>query len=51
MRTLRLKDTPKIKGLRSALSQLNPNAVKGLGKVVQASVGTVEALDETPFVG
>ncbi|KAG0586065.1 hypothetical protein KC19_2G060900 [Ceratodon purpureus] len=51
VRTQRLRDNPKIKGLRSTLSQINPGSLKNLGLVVQASVGTIEAPDETPFVG
>jgi hypothetical protein len=51
VRTRRLKDVPRPKGLRSALSQTNPASLKTLGRVIQASVGTVEAPDESPFIG
>lgn len=51
VRTQQLCDAPKIKGLRMTLAQTNPSSLKFLGKVVQASVGIVEAPDETPFIG
>ncbi|XP_024400949.1 uncharacterized protein [Physcomitrium patens] len=49
--TRRLGENPKIKGLGSTISQLKLGSLKSPLLVLQASMGTVGALDETPFVG
>ncbi|MCO5571173.1 hypothetical protein L7F22_024907 [Adiantum nelumboides] len=38
-------------GLREAVLQSNPEWLEDMGRIVQVSVGTVEAADESPFVG
>lgn len=49
--TYRYDDEPQHPGLRDAVFQSNPGYLEDVGKIVQVSVGMVEAADESPFVG
>ncbi|KAI5082104.1 hypothetical protein GOP47_0001847 [Adiantum capillus-veneris] len=42
---------PQHPGLREAVLQSNPDWLENMGRIVQVSVGMVEAADESPFVG
>lgn len=49
--TYRYDDEPQHPGLRDAVFQSNPGYLEDVGKIVQVSVGMVEAADESPFIG
>eukprot|EP01018_Ginkgo_biloba_P005352 Gb_11614 [translate_table: standard] len=51
VRTYQLSDKPEHLGLKGVLSQLDHSLPDGAGRIVQVSVGTVEAPDESPFIG
>ncbi|KAH7285991.1 hypothetical protein KP509_33G054500 [Ceratopteris richardii] len=42
---------PQYPGLRETFLQSNSSLVKNMGRIIQLSVGMVEAADESPFIG
>ncbi|XP_057821905.1 uncharacterized protein LOC131034429 isoform X2 [Cryptomeria japonica] len=51
VRTYQLSDEPQYLSLKGSLLQSGQSLLESLGRIVQISVGTVEAPDESPFIG
>lgn len=51
VRTYQLSDEPQYLSLKGSLLRLDQSLLESLGRIVQISVGTVEAPDESPFIG
>ncbi|KAH9305156.1 hypothetical protein KI387_009560, partial [Taxus chinensis] len=51
VRTYQLSDEPQYPSLKGCLAQPGYSSPESIGQIVQLSVGTVEAPDESPFIG
>ena len=51
MHTYQFEHEPRHLSLRESFFVSNPDASKDVGRIVQVSVGMVEAADESPFIG
>lgn len=51
MHTYQFEHQPRYTNLRKSFFESNPDATEDVGNIVHVSVGTVEAADESPFIG